>query len=299
MNEQQQCQWTLDIRQQTSAKLNERHVDTGLFNTSFDRIRNDAVPSSNNKIELTSYLVERVTSDLQNDVLVVCASSDTHIRQRSLFALEQNNVSFMRNSWRLTLRDEYGSNIDDANAFLNDHTTTTTTTTMMSVAVHDPLLQSSDRYLSSTNDDFQRTSLEQVENNERTNSRSFLDTLEQMRLEQRTRLAQVEHEYYNQRALPSDEHETIVTSKPPLPTVSKRSMSPVLATEQRARQRSQHSISTNVVRRHDDAIAFCPHRTVTGDTTTTINGLSTDYIKQHIESLRREFNIEHQRRTNK
>ncbi|CAF0795008.1 unnamed protein product [Adineta ricciae] len=146
-----------------------------------------------------------------------------------------------------------------------------------------------------------------VEHDNRNDNGSFLDTIEGLRREQRVRLVQAEHDYYNQLAtsatldLPSDsrdEHisrkqEKLVTSKPPLPKASRSSAAPVFLTEQRAQHRIHHRpTSVNIVRRHDEEIAFCPHRTSIGNTTTTVHDLTTDHVRNQIKSMWNEFELE-------
>ena len=105
-------------------------------------------------------------------------------------------------------------------------------------------------------EEYRQRLLEKIDNG----SSSFLDTLEELRQEQRVRLARVEHDYYNQKSSSSVDglQESLVTSKPPLPKASKQ---PVFLTEERAQHHIHHRpMSENIVRRHDDEIAFCPNR---------------------------------------
>lgn len=146
-------------------------------------------------------------------------------------------------------------------------------------------------------DEYKQKLLEKFENDQQNGNSSFLNTIEELRREQRVRLAQVEHDYYNQKVTVSDhipdEEERIVKSKPPLPKASKRSTSPVLLTEQRAQHHLHHpSMSTNIVRRHDDDIAFCPHRTTIDDTTKTVHNLTTNHVKNQIHNMWNEFQLE-------
>jgi hypothetical protein len=156
----------------------------------------------------------------------------------------------------------------------------------------------------SNHDEYKQKLLEKVENDNRNGNSSFLDTLEELRREQRVRLAQVEHDYYNQKAtssvdIPQEEElhkkkqETLITSKPPLPKTSKQLPSRVFLTEERAQYRIHHRpMSANIVRRHDDEIAFCPHRTSIGNTTTTVHDLTTNHIRNQIQSMWNEFGLE-------
>ncbi|CAF1143498.1 unnamed protein product [Rotaria sordida] len=159
----------------------------------------------------------------------------------------------------------------------------------------------------SNNDEYKQKLLENVEIANRNGDSSFLDTLEKLRREQRIQLAQVEHDYYNQLSTSSydipnytqekqiqNKHETIVTTKPPLPKVSKQLPSTVFLTEERAQHHMHHRpMSANIIQRHDDEIAFCPHRTSTSNTTaTTVHDLTTNHIKNQIHSMWNEFELD-------
>ncbi len=50
----------------------------------------------------------------------------------------------------------------------------------------------------SNHDEFKQKLLDRIENDTQNSNSSFLDTLEELRREQRVRLARVEHDYYNQ-----------------------------------------------------------------------------------------------------
>ena len=154
-----------------------------------------------------------------------------------------------------------------------------------------------------------RRLLEKINDHNSTDDKSFLDTLEKIRLEHRSRLAQVEHDYYHQQARnasyenpireqqSSQQREQVVTNKPPIPTNTKRSLSPEFATEQRARL--HRSASTNTIRQHDDQISFCPHRTLTGTSTKTVKNLSTQQIRKQIKNMWNELGFEYSSRSNK
>ncbi|CAF3257260.1 unnamed protein product [Rotaria socialis] len=160
----------------------------------------------------------------------------------------------------------------------------------------------------SNNDQYKQKLLEKLEHDNRNGGSSFLDTLEKLRSEQRIQLAQAERNYYNQQATSSsldlpnytqesqiqNKHETIVTAKPPLPKASKQLPSPVFLTEERAQHHMNHrSMSSNIVRRHDDDIAFCPHRTSVGNSTaTTTHDLTTNHMKTQIQSMWNEFELD-------
>ena len=152
----------------------------------------------------------------------------------------------------------------------------------------------------SNHDDYKQKLLDKLENG----NGAFLDTIEELRREQRIRLAQVEHDYYNQNTMSSvdashgreiyqNKQTTLVTSKPPLPKASKQSPSPVFLTDERAQYHIHHRpTSATIVRRHDDEIAFCPHRTSIGNTTTTVHDLTTEHVKKQIQSMWNEFELD-------
>ncbi|CAF2942374.1 unnamed protein product [Rotaria sp. Silwood2] len=158
----------------------------------------------------------------------------------------------------------------------------------------------------SNNNEYKQKLLEKVENANRNGDSSFLDTLEKLRREQRVQLEQVERDYYNQTTTSSNDipnytqekqlqkkHETIVTTKPPLPKASKQLPSPIFLTEERAQHHIHHRpMSANIIQRHDDEIAFCPHRTTTDDTTRTVHDLTTNHIKNQIQSLWNEYELD-------
>jgi len=157
-------------------------------------------------------------------------------------------------------------------------------------------------------EDYKQKLLAKVEYDDQHNSSSFLDSIEDIRREQRVRLAQVEHDYYNQKKTPSfdvpyyaqeeeQKQETIVTSKPPISTISRRSQSPVFVTEQRAQNHIHHRpMSANIVQRHDDDdddIDFYPNRTYTDNLTkTTVHDLSNSHVQNQIENMWNEFELE-------
>lgn len=156
----------------------------------------------------------------------------------------------------------------------------------------------------SNQDEYKQKLLEKLESSNQNDSSSFLETIEDLRREQRVRLARVEHDYYNQKSttssdIPQEEEirrkkqETVVTSKPPLPKASKQFPSPVFLTEERAQYHiHRRPMSENIVRRHDDDIAFCPHRTTIGNTTATIHDLTTNHVKNQIQSMWNEFELD-------
>ena len=133
----------------------------------------------------------------------------------------------------------------------------------------------------SDREEFRQKLLEKFDVDKENGDSTFLDTLEKLRQEQRVRLAQAEQDYYNQ------EQVKTVTSKPPLPKASKRSTSPVLLTEERAQYHMhRRAVLENTVRRHDEEIAFCPHRTVPANSSTT------EHMRKQIDSMWQEFELE-------
>jgi hypothetical protein len=153
-------------------------------------------------------------------------------------------------------------------------------------------------------EEYKQKLLAKVGNDNRDGNSSFLNSIEEVRREQRVRLAQVEHDYYNQKKIPifdlpyyaqeeEQKHETVVTTKPPIPTASRRSPSPVFVTEERTEHHIHHRpMSANIVRHHDDDIAFCPHRTCTEDTTAHVHDLSTSHVQNQIQSMWDDFDID-------
>ncbi|CAF0730762.1 unnamed protein product [Adineta steineri] len=154
-------------------------------------------------------------------------------------------------------------------------------------------------------EEYKQKLLTKVDAGNQDGNTSYLDSLEEIRREQRARLAQIEHEYYNLKNVQSfdvpyysqnieQKHVTIVTSKPPLPTASRRSPSPVFVTEDQTQHHIHHRpISANIVRRHDDNIAYCPHRTSADDTITkNEHDLSTSHVQNQIHNLWNEFELE-------
>jgi len=153
-------------------------------------------------------------------------------------------------------------------------------------------------------EEYKKKLLAKVDIGNQDSNPSFLNSIEEIRHEQRVRLDHAEHDYYNQKKTPSfdlpyysqeieQQQETIVTSKPPLPTASRRSPSPVFLTEEQVQHHIHHRpMSANIVRRHDDNIDFCPHRTSADDTITTENDLTTNHVQNHIHNLWNEFELE-------
>ncbi|CAF1026654.1 unnamed protein product [Rotaria sordida] len=153
-------------------------------------------------------------------------------------------------------------------------------------------------------EEYKQKLLAKVEYDNQDSNLSFIDSIEDVRREQRVRLAQVEHDYYNQKKTPSFDvpyyaeetdrkQETIITSKPPLSIASRQSSSsPIFLTEEQPEHHiHHHPISTNIVRRHDDDLSFCPHRTFTGNTN-IIQDSTTNHVQNQIESMWNEFELD-------
>ncbi|CAF1349340.1 unnamed protein product [Rotaria sp. Silwood1] len=153
-------------------------------------------------------------------------------------------------------------------------------------------------------EEYKRKLLAKVEYDNQDDNTSFLDSIDDIRREQRVRLAQVEHDYYNQKTTPSfdvpyyteetdnNKQETILTSKPPLPTASRRSPSPVFLTEEQIEHHIHHRpVSSNIVRRHDDDLSYCPHRTCTNNTN-IVHDSTTNHVQNQIENMWNEFELD-------
>ena len=141
-------------------------------------------------------------------------------------------------------------------------------------------------------------------------SSSVLDSIEEVRREQRARLAQVEHDYYNLKHTQSFDlpfysedvqarPEPIVTSKPPLPTASRRSPSPVFVTEEHAHPHPHHQhqlhhrpISASIVPRRDDTLEFSPHYTHADETISSEHDLTNSHVQDQIHHLWNEFELD-------
>lgn len=145
-------------------------------------------------------------------------------------------------------------------------------------------------------EEYKQKLLTKVDNGKQDSNSAFLDRIEEMRHEQRVLLTQVEHDYYNQKKTISfdvpyysqeigQKQEPIVTSKPPLPTASRRSPSPVFVTEEQI----QHHIYHRPI---SDNIDFCSHRTCDDDTITTTPDVTTSHLHKHIHNLWDEFELE-------
>ena len=157
---------------------------------------------------------------------------------------------------------------------------------------------------SSDFDAYKHKLLQKVETDQRHGHDSFLNSIEEIRREQRVRLAQVEHDYYNQQAVPpfdvpfypqTVEH-VPVTSKPPLPTASRRSPSPVFLTEEPTRhhQHVYHQpFSAHSVRRHDEETSVSPHRSTFDETlSSTGDDRATSYVQHQVENLWDEYELD-------
>lgn len=144
---------------------------------------------------------------------------------------------------------------------------------------------------------------ERIQEYQRNGEKTYLEALEQIRREHRQRLALVERDYYKTQLentnKTNEQTENVISSKPPLPKTTKRSTSPEFATEQRSRDRQHLSRSTNVIREHDDQVSFCPHRTVTGNSTVNVRDLSTEEIRRRIRAIRKEIGLTNSLNTDK
>jgi hypothetical protein len=152
-------------------------------------------------------------------------------------------------------------------------------------------------------DEYKQKLLAKVEYDNQDGNSSFLDSIDEIRHEQRVRLVQVEHDYYNQKktlafdvpfyAQEEQKQDTIITSKPPIPIASQRSPSPVFVTEPPIQHDiHHHPISANIIRRHNDDIVFSPHRTSFDNTTSIVHDLSTSHVQNHIEDMWNEFELD-------
>jgi hypothetical protein len=141
-------------------------------------------------------------------------------------------------------------------------------------------------------EEYKQKLLAKVEYDKQDGNSSFLDSVEEIRREQRVRLVQVEHDYYNQKKTlafdvpfyaqeAQQKQDTLVTSKPPIPTPSRRSPSPVFVTEEQI----QHEI-------HHHPISVYPHQTSIDSTTSTVHDLSTSHVQNHIEDMWNEYELD-------
>ena len=146
-------------------------------------------------------------------------------------------------------------------------------------------------------DQYKQKLLAKVEyDNPDSSTPSLLDSIESLRREQRVRLDQVEHDYYNQKKpiafdvpfYPQEEtkQETIITSKPPISIPTRRIPSPVFVTEEHIHH--HHPIPSY----DDDDIAFCPHRIPIDHSTSIIHDVSTSHVQNHIEDMWNELELE-------
>ena len=157
-------------------------------------------------------------------------------------------------------------------------------------------------------DEYKQKILAKVDYGNRDNDSSLLDSMEEIRREQRVRLAQVEHDYYKQKKAPifdvpfypeedeeQQKRETIVTSKPPKPTASRRSPSPALVTEEHSEHHIHHRpVSATIVQRHDvdDDFAFYPRRISLNSTTSSLHDFSSSHVENHIQNMWNEYELE-------
>ncbi|CAF3173381.1 unnamed protein product [Rotaria socialis] len=153
-------------------------------------------------------------------------------------------------------------------------------------------------------EEYKQKLLAKVEYNKQDGNLSFLDSIEDVRREQHARLEQVEYDYYNESKkatsfdvpyyaeVTQNTQEIMVTSKPPIPTASRRSPSPVFVTEEQIQHHMyDRPVTANIVRRHNDDTTFCPHRTCTIDTN-VLDDTTTSDVQNHIQSMWDEFEID-------
>lgn len=148
-------------------------------------------------------------------------------------------------------------------------------------------------------EEYKQKLLKKIELDTQHGQTSVVDSIEDLRREQRMRLAQVEQDYYNQRAVrsfdlpfyPQEIESSIVTSKPPMPTASRRSPSPVFVTQEH--HVYHQPVSTTTLRQHeDDHLSFCPHRADTIETPSHVTDLTPNYVQHQIDSMWNEFELE-------
>lgn len=127
--------------------------------------------------------------------------------------------------------------------------------------------------------------LEKVEIDNHNGQNSFLTSVEEIRREQRHRLAQVEQEYYKERSVPAfdvpfyadgvEKRTDLVSTKPPLPTTIRRSPSPINLDDMRATEHIHHwPISTA----HSQ--------------NTTLSPSKVEYVEKRIETMWNEFDLD-------
>lgn len=122
---------------------------------------------------------------------------------------------------------------------------------------------------------------------------SVLDSIDELRREQRVRLAQVEHDYYQQNGTrtfdvpfyPQQIDSPVLSSKPPIPTASRRSPSPLSFHE-------EHHHHHHVRHHEHDDLNFCPHRADTYDAPAHLTDLTPNYVQHQIDSMWNEFELE-------
>ena len=135
------------------------------------------------------------------------------------------------------------------------------------------------------------------------NDTTFLDSIEGLRREQRLHLARLEHDYYSQRAAPSFDvpyYAQEIASKPPLPTGSRCSPSPVFVTEERAHLHSDYRpMSANSARSHEDHVGYYFHGTPIDDSTSTLDDLTTSRVHHQIESMWNDLDLDDYREPRK
>lgn len=132
------------------------------------------------------------------------------------------------------------------------------------------------------------------------------DSLEHIRREQSNRLAQLEQEFQNLKKTPvfdlpfyaQDDEQyrpTTVPSKPPVPTASRRSPSPVFANEEEQIQHHvcHRPVSAGILRQHDHYhVDFSPHHTLINTDTSSLHDSPSNHIENQIHSMWNEYELD-------
>ena len=146
--------------------------------------------------------------------------------------------------------------------------------------------------------------LKKVEINTQNGHDSFLNSIEEIRREQRLRLAQVEREYYNQEAVLKfdvpfypeqiEGHPIMVTTKPPIPVASRRSPSPIFLTEEPQERVIYHRPLSAVVVRHqdEDSMPTSSNRPMPDQNTTKFDDSRMNCVQNQIETMWDEFELD-------
>jgi hypothetical protein len=139
--------------------------------------------------------------------------------------------------------------------------------------------------------DYKQQLLKRVELNTQHNDESVLDSIEAARLEQRSRLAQIERDYYNRRpavaydipvyAEQVEQQSALFTSNTPLDTVTRHSPSLIVPIDKDYEHYGVHRpISMDIAREYDDSIESRLYPAQADDTQSTVNDLPSD---RHVE----------------